>query len=188
MSFSTECILLWTKIPASCAGRDSGLLWGLFLPMGFSCSSKCRRVLPFPVASSKVRSRTSFFSLGIAAFAASRRSAALSDFRIYLSSSGVARSSSVNCKREDFFFCCGFCLCFPRRLFCSPFWYAPRRYAPRRARLRRCPVPVLPPAHGEVAACRLRAGKLRRPVGAALPVPAAAVLRSLQSPRPLSAC
>ena len=91
---------MWTKIPASCAGRDSGLLWGLFFPMGFSCSSKCRRVLPFPVASSKVRSRTSFFSLGIAAFAASRRSAALSDFRIYLSSSGVARSSSVNCKRE----------------------------------------------------------------------------------------
>ena len=95
---------MWTKIPASCAGRDSGLLWGLFFPMGFSCSSKCRRVLPFPVASSKVRSRTSFFSLGIAAFAASRRSAALSDFRIYLSSSGVARSSSVNCKREDFSF------------------------------------------------------------------------------------
>ena len=95
---------MWTKIPASCAGRDSGLLWGLFFPMGFSRSSKRRRVLPFPVASSKVRSRTSFFSLGIAAFAASRRSAALSDFRIYLSSSGVARSSSVNCKREDFSF------------------------------------------------------------------------------------
>lgn len=57
--------------------------------------------------------------------------------------------------------------------FCSPFWYAPRRYVPRRARLLRCPVPVLPPAHGEAAACRLRAGKLRRPVGAALPVPAA---------------
>ena len=45
------------------------MLWGLFFPMGFSCSSKCRRVLPFPVASSKVRSRTSFFSLGITACA-----------------------------------------------------------------------------------------------------------------------
>ena len=72
--------------------------------------------------------------------------------------------------------------------FCSPFWYAPRRYAPRRARLRRCPVPVLPPAHGEAAARRLWARELRRPVWSALPVPAAAVLRSLQSPRPLSAC
>ena len=71
-------------------------------PGGLSFSSKCRRVLPFPVVSSKVRSFTSFFSLGIAAFALSKRSAALSDFLIYFSSSGAARSSSVNCSREDF--------------------------------------------------------------------------------------
>ena len=58
--------------------------------------------------------------------------------------------------------------------FCSPFWYAPRRYVPRRARLLRCPVPVLPPAHGEAAARRLWARELRRPVWSALPVPAAA--------------
>ena len=59
---------------------------------------------------------TSFFSLGIAAFAASRRSAALSDFLMYVSSSGVDSSSSVNCKREDFSFTvasrCAFCAAF----------------------------------------------------------------------------
>ena len=82
-------------------GRDSGLCFSLN-PGGLSFSSKCRRVLPFPVVSSKVRSFTSFFSLGIAAFALSSRSAALSDFLIYFSSSGAARSSSVNCSREDF--------------------------------------------------------------------------------------
>ena len=117
LSFSTECILLWTKIPASCAGRDSGLLWGLFLPMGFSCSSKCRRVLPFPVASSKVRSRTSFFSLGIAAFAASRRSAALSVFSDIPFKLRRCPFLVGKLQAGRFFFCCGFCLCFPRRLF-----------------------------------------------------------------------
>ena len=29
LSFSTECILLWTKIPASCAGRDKGIALAL---------------------------------------------------------------------------------------------------------------------------------------------------------------
>ena len=56
--------------------------------------------MPFPVASSKVRSLTSFFSFGIFALASSSLSAALSDLLIYFSSSGVARSSSVNCSRE----------------------------------------------------------------------------------------
>ena len=64
------------KLPASCAGRDNGLLWALPPGIGFSCSSKCRRVFAFPAASSKVRSLTSFFCFGIAAFAASSRSAA----------------------------------------------------------------------------------------------------------------
>ena len=68
--------------------------------MGFSCSSKYRRVFALPVASSKVRSFTSFFCFGIAAFASSSLSAAFSDFLIYGSSSGVVRSSSVNFKRE----------------------------------------------------------------------------------------
>ncbi len=56
--------------------------------------------MPFPVASSKVRSPTSFFSFGIFPLASSSLSAALSDFLIYFSSSGVARSSSLNCSRE----------------------------------------------------------------------------------------
>ena len=107
---------MWTKIPASCAGRDSGLLWALPPFIGFSCSVKRKRVFAFPVASSKVRSLTSFFSLGIAAFAASRRSAASLDFLMYFSSSGVDSSSSVNCKREDFSFTvasrCALCAAF----------------------------------------------------------------------------
>ena len=81
---------MWTKIPASCAGRDSGFLWLLLPGMGFSRSSKRKRVFAFPVASSKVRSLTSFFCFGIAAFAASRRSAARLDFSMYFSSSSCA--------------------------------------------------------------------------------------------------
>ena len=125
---------MWTKIPASCAGRDSGLGWALPPFIGFSCSVKRKRVFAFPVASSKVRSPTSFFSLGIAAFAASRRSAALSDFLIYVSSSGVFNSSSVNCKREDFSFTvasrCAFCAAF---LLAFRVWAAPTRSMTRSA-------------------------------------------------------
>ena len=39
--------------------------------------------------------------MGTAAFAASSLSAALSDLRMAFFSSGAARSSSVNCKREE---------------------------------------------------------------------------------------
>src|SRR3712207_4365116 len=91
-------------IPASCAGRDKGLLCCLPPGIGFSFSSKCKRVLPLPVASSKVRSRVKTFFFGIAARASSKRSAALSDLRIAFSNSGVTRSSSENCKREVFVF------------------------------------------------------------------------------------
>lgn len=49
-------------------------------PMGFSCSSKRKRVFALPAASSKVRSLTRFFCFGIAVFTASSRSAAFSDF------------------------------------------------------------------------------------------------------------
>ena len=85
-------------------------------PGGLSFSSKCRRFFPLPVASSKVLVFTSFFSFGIAALAASKRSAALSDFRIYFSSSGADSSSSVNFSREDFvsaaISACAFCTAF----------------------------------------------------------------------------
>ena len=70
--------------------------------MDFSRSSKCRRVLPLPVVSSKTRSLTSTFSFGRAARAASKLSAAFWDFRIYASSSGFDNSSAVNCSRDVF--------------------------------------------------------------------------------------
>ena len=56
--------------------------------------------LPLPFASSKTRSFLILVCLGIAARAASKRSAAFSDLRIDFCNSGVARSASENCKRE----------------------------------------------------------------------------------------
>ena len=81
-------------------GRESGLCRRR--PLGrFSTSSKRSCVLPFPAASSKTRSVRRTFFMGIAAFAASSRSVAWSERSMYFPSAGSARSSSVNCRRED---------------------------------------------------------------------------------------
>ena len=55
--------------------------------------------------------------LGIAARAASKRSAAFSDLRIAFCNSGVARSASENCKREVWVFSCAA----SRAFFSAPF-------------------------------------------------------------------
>src|SRR5699024_12403552 len=83
-----------------CAGRDKGLCRNL--PFGgLSVFSKARRVFALPLASSKTRSFLILVCLGIAARALSKRSAAVSDFLIAFCRSGVARSASENCKREE---------------------------------------------------------------------------------------
>ena len=90
----------WAVAFNSCTGRESGLCrrW----PLGFfSTSSKRRRVLPLPAASSKMRSVFKTFFVGMASFAASSLSAARSERRIAFCRSGEARSSSVNFRREE---------------------------------------------------------------------------------------
>ncbi len=68
---------------------------------GLSLVSRRTRVLALPLASSKTFSLILTFSFGIAALAASRRSARWPDLRMYFFSSGVERSSSENCRRAD---------------------------------------------------------------------------------------
>ena len=100
LSCSTCRILLCAVALNSCIGRDKGL-W-CSLPFGFfSTSSKRSRVFPLPVVSSKVRSLRMTFFVGMAAFALSSLSAALSERSMYFFIAGSARSSSVNCKREE---------------------------------------------------------------------------------------
>ena len=57
--------------------------------------------MPLPAASSKVRSFVRTFFVGTASFAATSLSAARSERRMYFSRAGSARSSSVNCRREE---------------------------------------------------------------------------------------
>ncbi len=72
----------------------------------------------FSAVSSKTRSVRRTFFVGIAAFAASSLSAARSERSMYFPSMGSARSSSVNCRRED-----GRCLAAEpsRTAWCQPF-------------------------------------------------------------------